>query len=193
MSFSDAIKTCLKEKYCCFEGRARRSEYWFFCLFNMIVSFAISAITGIIGSDTLATILSTAVSLAIFLPGLGVAVRRMHDVGKSGWYLLMSLIPFVGAILVIIKLATEGDAGPNEYGPDPRGEFNGFAGNSPDPYSRSNHSSSGSGYYNNNGYTDEIIDAVEKDRASAAKFCTSCGAPLSPGQKFCNNCGAKVE
>lgn len=110
MSFGDAISTCFN-KYAEFVGRARRSEYWWFALFGLLVSLVLSP---------LSTTLSALASLALFVPSLAVGVRRMHDTGKSGWYLLVGLIPFVGWIIVIVWLATEGDPVPNEYGPSPK-------------------------------------------------------------------------
>lgn len=94
MSFTDAVKTCF-QKYAVFDGRARRSEYWYFTLFTTIVSFLISRIF----DD--GSLLSLAVSLAVFIPGLSVGIRRMHDIGRSGWYVLLALIPLVGAIILI--------------------------------------------------------------------------------------------
>lgn len=116
MSFTDAVKTCFT-KYCDFGGRARRSEYWYFFLFNFVVSGVLSYLAR---NSSFMSTLSGLYGLAVLLPGLGVAVRRMHDIGKTGWYLLMSLIPIVGAIIVIVKLAQEGQPGSNQYGSDPR-------------------------------------------------------------------------
>ena len=110
MSFGDAISTCFN-KYAEFVGRARRSEYWWFFLFVILVDLVVSRL-----SPTL-SILAT---LALFVPNLAVGVRRMHDTGKSGWFLLVGLIPIVGWIIVIVWLATEGDPNPNEYGPSPK-------------------------------------------------------------------------
>ena len=98
MSFQESIITVLS-KYATFEGRARRSEYWWFYLANTIVSSILSAIGQRL---TLFSILSVIYSLAVLLPGLAVCVRRLHDVGKSGWYIFISLIPLVGAILLIV-------------------------------------------------------------------------------------------
>ena len=97
------------KKYTVFTGRARRSEYWYFALFNLIISFVLGLVGGFIGN----TILGTIYTLAVLLPGIAVAIRRMHDVGKSGWFML---IPFYNLYLAV----TEGDKGTNEYGPDPK-------------------------------------------------------------------------
>lgn len=110
MSFGDAISTCFN-KYAEFGGRARRSEYWWFFLFTLIVSMVLSP---------LSTALSVLASLALLVPSLAVGVRRMHDTGRSGWYLLISLIPLVGTIILIVWLATEGEPGANQYGESPK-------------------------------------------------------------------------
>jgi uncharacterized membrane protein YhaH (DUF805 family) len=99
------------QNYIGFEGRARRSEYWYFMLFNIIISIALS----ILGQKVPAlAIVGTLYSLGVLLPNIAVAIRRMHDVGKSGWY---CLIPLYNLILC----CTEGDKGDNQYGPDPKG------------------------------------------------------------------------
>lgn len=97
--------------YVNFKGRARRSEYWYFFLFNVIISFILGFTIGILQLPDFSFIYT----VGIILPSIAVGVRRMHDVGKSGWYLL---IP----IYSIILLCTNGVAGDNMYGPDPKGE-----------------------------------------------------------------------
>ena len=99
----------VKENYANFDGRARRKEYWMFVLFNTIISIALSVIGGMMG----ASILSTIYSLVVLVPSIAVAVRRMHDVGKSGWFIL---IPIYNLILA----CTDGDSSDNEYGPSPK-------------------------------------------------------------------------
>lgn len=110
-TFAEAIQNVFRH-YVDFKGRAVKSEYWYYFLFNTIVS----AIFGILskGSDVFDTI-SLIYSLAVFLPGLAVSVRRLHDVGKSGTYLLIELIPLVGWIMVLYQLA-QNSAPDNEYG-----------------------------------------------------------------------------
>lgn len=103
-------KKVVFENYANFNGRARRAEYWWFTLMNIIVSFVFGFVCGLIKMPNL----SGLYSLAVLLPSIGVAVRRMHDVGKSGWYIL---IPIYNLILA----ATEGERGENQYGPDPKG------------------------------------------------------------------------
>ena len=87
-----------------------------FFLFNLIIAVVLGIVSGIIRMP----ILSTLYSLAVLVPGIAVGVRRMHDIGKSGWVLLFGLIPLVGAILLIVWSATEGNRGPNQFGPDPK-------------------------------------------------------------------------
>ena len=116
MSFVDAIKSVFTQ-YVGFSGRARRSEYWFFCLFNIIVSCVLSALASKI---SLLSLLSVVWSLAIFLPSLAVCIRRLHDIGKSGWWYLLAFIPLVGAIILIIWFCKDSEPGANAYGPNPK-------------------------------------------------------------------------
>jgi uncharacterized membrane protein YhaH (DUF805 family) len=103
------------KKYATFTGRARRTEYWMFFLFNLIFSFGLGFMDGMLGlaHNGGSGPLSGVYSLAIFIPSIAVGIRRMHDTGKSGWWLLF---PFVN----LIYLATPGTVGPNQYGPDPK-------------------------------------------------------------------------
>ena len=107
------------KQYVDFNGRARRKEYWMFVLISAIVSYGIAGIAIATGIESL-KFLSGAYSLAVFLPGLGVSVRRLHDVGKSGWFLLIVLVPLIGAIWLLVLMCTDGEPGPNEYGPNPK-------------------------------------------------------------------------
>ncbi len=97
------------QNYANFNGRARRSEYWYFVLFNIIISIGIGFVAGFIGF----TLLSTIYSVGVLVPSIAVAVRRMHDVGKSGWFIL---IPIYNLVLA----CSDGDKGDNAYGPDPK-------------------------------------------------------------------------
>ena len=110
------------KKYAVFEGRARRKEYWMFVLFNIIFSIAAMVLDGLVGAATGTSlpIFYLAYCLAIILPALGVSVRRLHDAGKSGWFLLVSLIPLIGGIWLLIVLCSESQAAENEYGPSPK-------------------------------------------------------------------------
>lgn len=114
MGFMEAVKTCFT-KYATFSGRARRSEYWYFCLFNAIAALVMKVLSLAIDLP-----LDTIYSVAVFIPGLAVIVRRLHDIGKSGWFYLIGLIPLVGWILLLVWFCKAGDCGDNAYGPDPK-------------------------------------------------------------------------
>lgn len=98
------------QKYAVFEGRSRRSEYWYFVLFSTLFSIPLINLP----------LLSSIFSLIMILPNLAVTVRRLHDTGRSGWMILIILIPLIGVIWLFILLVTEGDTGRNQYGPDPK-------------------------------------------------------------------------
>lgn len=107
--------TALK-KYAVFGGRARRKEYWLFLLFNVIIAMVIVFIEGITGIS----LLSILYLLAVFLPGLAVGVRRLHDTNRSGWWLFLSLLPLLGAIILTVFLCQDSQDEENEYGPNPK-------------------------------------------------------------------------
>ena len=99
------------KNYANFNGRARRKEYWMFVLFN-IIFVCVSAV--------IHPALYLIYFLVIFIPSLAVTVRRLHDIGKSGWFYFISLIPLVGPIWLLVLLCTEGNADENKYGPSPK-------------------------------------------------------------------------
>jgi len=112
------------KKYAVFSGRARRKEYWMFFLFNVLVSTGIGFVLGIVGAvaDTPELALAAHLyTLAALLPSMAVWVRRMHDTGRSGWWWLLALIPFVGAIVLLVFLCQDSQPGANQYGPNPKG------------------------------------------------------------------------
>jgi uncharacterized membrane protein YhaH (DUF805 family) len=121
LSFVDAVRSALS-KYATFSGRARRSEYWWFVLFNLIVS-VVARLVDAAAFGTSTAYLTIIVALALLLPGLAVAVRRLHDIGKSGWWILLALVPIVGAIVLIVWAAKEGEAADNAYGSSPKAQF----------------------------------------------------------------------
>ena len=114
----------VKEHYADFSGRARRKEFWMFVLFNFIISVVISIIfTGLAlatESPALAAI-AYVYSLAVLIPGIAVSVRRLHDIGKSGWFLLIALIPIVGPIWLLVLQCTDSVNGENKWGENPKG------------------------------------------------------------------------
>jgi len=122
MSFPDAVKICLS-KYVDFKGRARRSEYWWFFLFTVLVSIVASILDAILGTDyggsTSGGVINTIASLALLLPGLAVAIRRLHDTSRVGWWILIGLIPIVGWIILIVFYVQDSHPD-NQYGPSPK-------------------------------------------------------------------------
>ena len=120
-------------RYAEFTGRSRRKEYWMFVLFNVLVVVAISAVLGRTSYTRVGMFASTWTDvsglggiliglfrLASFIPGLAVAVRRLHDQDKSGWLLLLAFIPFLGWFALLVLMCLEGTRGPNRFGEDPK-------------------------------------------------------------------------
>lgn len=113
-----AVKTCFR-KYITFNGRASRSEYWFFFLFNCIISSILFGLAIAINQENVSLIflgLTLAYSLVVFLPALAVTVRRLHDIGKSGWLYCIVFIPYIGAFILLFFLCKKGDINCNLYG-----------------------------------------------------------------------------
>ena len=112
------------KKYAVFDGRARRKEYWMFVLFTIIfgvIAIALDNITGLASKDLGVGLFYVLFALAVLLPGLAVMVRRLHDIGKSGWWVFINLIPIIGGIWILVLLATDGQPGDNQYGTNPKG------------------------------------------------------------------------
>lgn len=106
-----------------FKGRSRRKEYWMFALFNVLFSIATTLIDYAFGTDSFVYyigLFSMLYGLFIFIPFLVVSVRRLHDTGKTGWMLLIAIVPIIGALWLFVLFATEGTRGTNMYGPDPK-------------------------------------------------------------------------
>ncbi|GAA4048379.1 DUF805 domain-containing protein [Hymenobacter glaciei] len=110
------------KKYAVFSGRARRKEYWMFVLFNFLFSI-VAGIADYVLTGTGSGVISGLYALAVIIPGLAVGIRRLHDIGKSGWFTLIIFVPLVGAIWLLVLACTEENAGDNEYGPDPKAQF----------------------------------------------------------------------
>ena len=140
MEFKEAVKICLTQKYCCFKGRASRSEFWWFCLFTFILNFIVALLGSLL--PALGSIVSAVQALWLLLPTVGVTTRRLHDRNFSGWWqalpLAAALPAIAGAVLeanwllmlagsaaglaslaLLILYALKGTAGPNRFGPDP--------------------------------------------------------------------------
>ena len=111
------------KKYAVFSGRARRMEYWYFVLFNLIVAFVLALIDTLLGTTTGVSsfgLLSGLYGLAVLIPTLALWVRRLHDIDRTGWWLLINLVPLVGTIVLLVFALTPGTPGSNQYGPDPK-------------------------------------------------------------------------
>jgi len=111
------------KKYAQFTGRSRRKEYWMFTLFNCLLMILLSFLSLLLrdsGNTVIVSVLCFIYLLAILVPGLAVTVRRLHDTGKSGWMILLCLIPIVGGIIVFVFTVLDSDPGPNQYGPNPK-------------------------------------------------------------------------
>jgi uncharacterized membrane protein YhaH (DUF805 family) len=113
MNFGQAIAAGFSN-YVTFAGRANRSEYWYWALFVALFQIPAAIIDTVIGVNVMTSVFG----LATFLPSLAVAVRRLHDLDRTGWWILLSLIPVVGWIILIIWDCTKGTEGPNRFGPD---------------------------------------------------------------------------
>lgn len=116
MSFPDAVRSALTQ-YATFSGRARRSEYWFFYLAVTIAMIVASVLDQALGLNY---VLYGVVALALLLPNLATAARRLHDTNRSGWWLLIGLVPLVGAIVLLVFLVQDSTPGVNQYGPSPK-------------------------------------------------------------------------
>ena len=105
------------KKYAVFSGRARRKEYWMFFLFNIIIGFAIGLVEGFLGTMGILAIMYT---LGVLIPGLAVAVRRLHDTDRSGWWLLIAFVPIIGGIILLVFMVSDSQPGENRFGPNPK-------------------------------------------------------------------------
>lgn len=105
------------KKYTEFSGRARRTEFWTFCLVNFLIAIGISVVESILGSSGF---LGMIYSLAVLLPSLAVSARRLHDTGRSGWWLLIGFIPVLGLIVLIVFAVQDSQPGSNAFGPNPK-------------------------------------------------------------------------
>jgi len=110
-------------KYAQFSGRSRRSEYWYFVLFVVLIEIVLMGIERMLGFGSGAGgygTLSSLFALAMFIPHLAVGARRLHDTGRSGWWLLIGLVPLIGAIVLIVFFVQDGQPGSNAWGPNPK-------------------------------------------------------------------------
>lgn len=181
MSFIDSIKICL-QKYIDFNGRASRPEYWWFVLLSFVLSFV--------------PVIGWIIRLVLLLPSLSVQVRRLHDMNRSAWWLLLLIPPitFIGAIVLLIMSAFPGTPGPNRYGPDPLQPHPGLGdyGFYQDPDSIYE-PPPGAGGYADLPYSTDAPDTAGESEQGSRQFCTQCGMQLQSGSRFCTVCGAPVD
>ena len=120
------FKNCILKHYADFNGRARRKEYWFFALFQMIAIILVSILGGLVDyilgtAGIVSSVLIVLLSLGLLLPALAVLFRRLHDIGKSGWWIFISLVPCFGSIILLVFMFLDSQPGTNKYGPNPKG------------------------------------------------------------------------
>ena len=180
MDFMESAKTCL-QKYIDFNGRASRSEYWWFVLLTIALSFI--------------PVIGWILRLVLLLPSLAVQVRRLHDMERSAWWLLLLVPPItiIGGFVLLIMSAFPGTPGPNRYGPNPLRPQSGMGGYGyyQDPgYPYPPSSSTGS--YNESPYDPGMPDFLSEPDTGEGRFCTQCGMQLRPEARFCTVCGAAV-
>ena len=111
------------KQYADFNGRARRKEYWMFVLFNIIFAVVAVILDNIFGTAIEGIgygLFYILYALAVLIPGIAVSVRRLHDIGKSGWMILIALIPLIGVIWLLVLMVTDSSPGENKYGPNPK-------------------------------------------------------------------------
>lgn len=124
MILLDYFKLCVSQKFATFSGRARRQEYWLFYLDCIIVSSALSSLSLSLVHDIVANVVVTTISVAwtlfIIIPSLAALVRRLHDTNRSGWWLLLYLLPIIGGIVLFVFTLLPGTVGENDYGDDPK-------------------------------------------------------------------------
>jgi uncharacterized membrane protein YhaH (DUF805 family) len=117
--YTDVLK-----KYATFDGRARRKEFWMFFLWNFIIALVLAIILAIIAGVTRSPAVASVTylyALAVFIPNLAVLARRLHDTGRSGWWILIGLVPLIGAIVLLVFSVMDSQPGDNQYGPNPKG------------------------------------------------------------------------
>lgn len=127
--FNNYFLDTIKNRYVDFKGRSTRSEYWYFILFVFIISIILSFVDTLLINPALgmtpaeaakSALLAPIFALAVLLPKIAVAVRRLHDIGKSGWWYLIILIPIIGVLVLIYFWVQDGQVGENMYGPNPK-------------------------------------------------------------------------
>ena len=119
MGFTEAVRSAVVERYADFQGRSPRSELWWFVLFYMLLSLAVGMLGAL--SDALGAILNLVVTIGLLVPVIAVQIRRLHDTDRTGWWILIGLVPVIGTIVLIVFYLQRGSEGDNRFGPDPLG------------------------------------------------------------------------
>jgi uncharacterized membrane protein YhaH (DUF805 family) len=163
-------------QYADFNGRARREEYWMFTLFNLIfiiVAMILDNILGLTVEEEPYGVFYFLYAFAVLIPGLAVTVRRLHDVGKSGWMILVALIPIIGAIWLLALMVFDSDPGDNEYGQNPKGVTS---------------------EQNEEQFIQELIEKSggEAEPIIIIDKCPACGKKISDNDKTCPDCGLSL-
>lgn len=117
MGFVEALESVVVKNYANFSGRARRSEYWYFALANFVFG-AVSGMLSVVYPEFM--YLVYIVGFALLVPGLAVCVRRLHDIGKSGWWYLIGFVPYIGALVLLVFFVKDSQPGENKWGPNPK-------------------------------------------------------------------------
>ena len=161
MNFTQAISSGFN-RYFDFRTRSSRSEYWYWTLFSIVVSVAAAVLDALIFGGV--AILDTISSFALLIPGIAVAARRLHDINRTAWWILIAFT-IIGILLLLYWYIQPGNRGDNDYGPDPL------------------RAPTGADF-------DEIAGLYDSDDGSG--FCADCGTPLEQDANFCPSCGAAV-
>jgi len=109
------------KKYAVFSDRARRKEYWMFVLWNIIIISVVYIVSMVINNSELYMYFALLYCLAVVIPSIAVTVRRLHDTNHNGWWIFISLVPFIGHIILLVFLVSDSQPGDNRYGPNPKG------------------------------------------------------------------------
>lgn len=111
------------KKYAVFKGRAQRAEFWYFALFNIIISIVLGMIdtaSGSVNPQTGTGLLGGIYMLAVFIPGIAVSVRRLHDTDRSGWWMLIAFVPMIGFLVLLVFMVFDSQPEQNQYGSSPK-------------------------------------------------------------------------
>ncbi len=179
MDFTESVKTCL-QKYIDFNGRASRSEYWWFVLLTILLSFI--------------PVIGWILRLVLLLPSLAVQVRRLHDMERSAWWLLLLVPPItiIGVFVLMIMSIFPGTPGYNRYGPSPRQPQRGTSGYGYYEDPGHPYSPPPMGGYGESPYDANLPDSLMEPDLAGRQFCTQCGMQLQPEARFCTECGTAV-